>query len=246
MGVNLALVKARKAARLSQVDLARKVRDQGRQLGSALTCSRSTVARWEAGEAIPQPAMLAALEEALGVPAEALGFGEAPVPWLPPPAFAASVLAGAWMTAYEFPHEGKQLHHADIAHITADDRHVRAINHPPAPRTEGRAVPFRNEVEADLASRHLTGTWRNTSDHRYFGMVHLAVLPGESVLDGYFTGFASDVAVSMGRWRWVRVELGGADPAGIALKDPAVLYKLVTAHSQYEGPLTLADIAEDT
>lgn len=197
MTANLALAEARKQARLSQDGLARKVRDAGRRLGTQNGCSRGTIARWEAGEAIPQPAMLAALEEALGADAEALGFGEVPVSWLPPPGFSAEVLSGAWVTAYQFPHDGKQLHHADLAHITASETHVRAVNHPPAPRTEGRdAAPFRNEVETELASRHLVGHWKNVSDTRYFGMVHLAVLPGESVLDGYFTGFASDVAVS--------------------------------------------------
>jgi transcriptional regulator with XRE-family HTH domain len=242
--MNLALVTARKAARLSQIDLARKVRDEGRRLGSALVCSRSTVARWEAGEATPQPGMLRALEEALGAPAEALGFGEAPVPWLPPPGFAAGVLAGVWVSAYRFPHGDTELHHADLAHVTAEDRHVRAANQ--VARTEGRAVPFLNELEAELASRHLTGRWRNTSDTRYFGMVHLAVLPGESVMDGYYTGLATDISVSVSRWRWVRVDLGAADPASIALKDPAELYKVVLAHSQYDAPLTLAEIAEDT
>ena len=223
--VNLALVKARKDARLSQDGLARKVRDAGRRLGTQNGCGRSTVARWEAGEAVPQPQLLACLEEALGVPAEALGFGDAPATWLPPPGFAASVLAGEWLTCYQFPHDGGQLHHADLATVTAAEAPLRAVNHPPAPRTEGRAVPFQNEVEAELASRHLVGHWRNTSDTRYFGQLHLAVLPGETVLDGYFTGFASDVAVSLGRWRWVRVDLGPADPPEISLADPAVLYR---------------------
>ena len=165
--VNLALVEARKRARLSQDGLARKVRDAGRKLGAQNGCSRNTVSRWESGEAIPQPAMLAALEEALGVPAEALGFGEVPVSWLPPPGFAAGVLSGHWVTCYRFPHGETELHHADLAHLTAEDRYVRAVNHPPAPRTEGRdAAPFLNELEAELASRHLVGHWKNVSDTR--------------------------------------------------------------------------------
>jgi hypothetical protein len=61
--------------------------------------------------------------------------------------------------------------------ITAgSDRTVR-ISNQTAARTEGREKsPFRNEIDAQLASRHLLGYWRNTSDTRYFGLVHLAVL----------------------------------------------------------------------
>lgn len=151
MPVNLALVDARRRARLSQDGLARKVRDAGRRLGTQNGCSRGTVARWEAGEAIPQPAMLAALEEALCVPAGALGFGEVPVSWVAPPAFAASVLAGHWVTSYQFPHGGTELCHADIATVTASGARVRAVNQVAA-RTEGRAVPFLNEVEAELTT----------------------------------------------------------------------------------------------
>ena len=29
------------------------------------------------------------------------------------------------------------------------------VNHPPEPRTQGRANPFRNQIEAELAGRHL-------------------------------------------------------------------------------------------
>ena len=52
-----------------------------------------------------------------------------------------------------------------------------AANDSPQPRTEGRSAPFRNAIEAQLAGRHLIGTWRNGSDTRYFGTMQLAVLP---------------------------------------------------------------------
>ena len=237
--MNPALVRARKDARLSQLDLARKVRDEGRRLGLALVCSRSTVARWEAGGAMPQPAMLRALEEALGLPADQLGFGDGPAPWLPPPAFPAGVLAGAWVTAYTFPHDGEQLHHADVARAVADgERDIRAAS--AAARTEGRAVAFGNEISARLSGRHLTGTWHNTTDRRYFGCLHLAVLPGETVMDGYYTGLATDISVSLGRWRWVRLE-DGADVR--CLRDPAEVGKIVTGHDPY-GPPLAADAIE--
>ena len=58
--------------------------------------------------------------------------------------------------------------------------------------------PFRNEIDAELAGRHLIGEWRNTSDTRYYGTMQLAVLPGEIVMEGYYAGVGSDVEVSTG------------------------------------------------
>jgi transcriptional regulator with XRE-family HTH domain len=236
-------MEARTKARLSQRDLALRVREAGKRLGAANGCNATTVGRWETGEAIPQPRMLACLEEALGVPAETLGFGQPASGWLAPPGFPVAALCGYWVTSYQFPHDGGQLHHADIANVTADGDHIRVTNDPA--RTEGRVIPFGNEIEAQLSGRHLIGHWRNTSDTRYFGLLHLAVLPGELVMDGYYTGLATDILVSVGRWRWVRLE-SGTDPSDITLKDPAMLYKTITEHSQYDAPLTAADIGEES
>jgi hypothetical protein len=170
-----------------------------------------------------------------------------------PHGFRADALGGHWVTCYQFRHggqDGTPQHHADIAHVTAEsDRRIRAVNHPPEPRTEGRANPFRNQIEAELAGRHLIGQWKNTSDTRYFGSVHLAVLPGETVMDGYYTGVVSDIEVSAARWRWVRLEPGsleGADLPRTALREPSALYDLVMNRSQYDAPLTLADVREET
>jgi hypothetical protein len=56
----------------------------------------------------------------------------------------------------------------------------------------------RNEIDAQLANRHLIGCWKNSSDNRYFGVLHLAVLPGEAVMEGHYSGYESDVEVSKG------------------------------------------------
>lgn len=166
-----------------------------------------------------------------------------------PHSFPAAALCGHWVTCYQFRRGEMPRIHADIARVTAEsERHVRATNHPPAPRTEGRAFPFRNEIEAQLASRHLIGHWKNTSDTRYFGAVHLAVLPGETVMEGYYTGFGSDIEVSTGRWRWVRIDpesLSGVALPKVVLREPAALYDLVTNHSQHDPPLKLADVGEE-
>ena len=167
-----------------------------------------------------------------------------------PNSFRAEALSGHWVTCYQFHHGGQDnlRYHADIGYITAEsERRIQAVNNPPEPRTEGRAIPFHNQIEAELVSRHLIGHWRNTSDTRYFGSVHLAVLPGETVMDGYYTGFGSDIEVSVARWKWVRLEIGfeGADLQGIVLREPSALYDLVMDRSQFDAPLTLADVREE-
>ena len=196
----------------------------------------AALAGWEQGSTPPGDVLLAAAmaEEGslIAPPGTLLG--------LVPQSFPASALGGLWVTSYQFTHDGQPRHHADIACVTAEgDQHLYAANH--APRTEGRAVPFRNEIEARLVSRHVVGHWKNTSDARYFGSVHLAVLPGENVMEGHYTGFASDITVSTGYWRWVRLN-PGADLAGITLRDPAALFDLVMNHSEYGAPLAVADV----
>ena len=198
---------------------------------------------WEQGRGTPPCDLLLAARHLAGdETAEPSGILLGTVPH----SFPAEALAGPWVTSYQFGHGGEIHYHADIAWITAESgRHIRAANHPPEPRSEGRASPFRNEIEAQLAGRHLVGQWRNTSDTRYFGSLQLAVLPGETVMEGYYAGVGSDIQVSTGYWKWVRLEPAGTDLAAVALREPSVLYALVMSRSQYDAPLTLSDVRED-
>jgi hypothetical protein len=252
MSANHALMTARTKAGLSQGALARRIRETGHRLGYPNECTRGNVSRWEGG-GHPQAHYLVILEAVFGQPANTLGFhdidtGELPAggTLLGSVSFPASALTGFWVTSYRFDHGGTQMHHADIAHITAEsDRSIRATNYPA--RTEGRASPFFNEIEARLVSRHLTGHWKNTSDTRYFGSLHLAVLPGETVMDGYYTGFASDISVSANQWKWVRLtseSVSDASMSDVTLREPRCLYDLVMERQQNDAPLTLADVED--
>ena len=198
----------------------------------------SAVKRWETEKAPPGDVLVACAEQ--GEPA-ATGAALSV-----PPSFPADELAGSWVTCYQFTHDGELRHHADIAHvITGPGGRFRAANHPPEPRSEGRARPFRNEIDAELTGRHLIGEWRNSSDTRYYGSLQLAVLPGEIVMEGIYTGIGSDIEVSTGSWRWVRLDPGpDAEIHGVTLREPSAVYDLVMAHSQYGEPLTLADVRE--
>jgi hypothetical protein len=164
-----------------------------------------------------------------------------------PQSFPAGVLAGAWVTSYTFSQPPKL--HVDIAHITVEgNRQVRARNFPPEPRTEGHRVAYRNEIDAQLANRHLIGCWKNSSDASYFGALHLAVLPGEAVMEGHYSGYESDVEVSIGPWKWVRLDpasLPDDGLAGVTLREPRDLHELIEKHNQYDAPLPLAAVVEE-
>jgi hypothetical protein len=205
------------------------------------TVSAATLERWERESTPPGDVVSACY-------AITRGDGGADVPLLAavPPAFSVEALAGPWVTAYQFGHDGDLLYHADIAHVAAESAsRIRAVNHPPEPRSEGRARSFRNEIDATLAGRHLIGEWQNTSDTRYYGTVQLAVLPGETVMRGWFCGVGSDVEVSNGLWKWVRLAADpAADLAGITLREPAELHDLVMTHGQNDPPLLLAEVRE--
>ena len=200
---------------------------------------------WENGRGTPPGDVVLAASHVLGDDAPAmamepggrlLGSVTATLP--------AQALAGYWVTCYDFEHAGRRLYHADVACVTAESEWgVRVTNHPPEPRTDGRAFAFRNEIEARLASRHLVGHWRNTSDTRYFGSLHLAVLPGETVMEGYYTGLASDISVSEGCWKWVRLDT--AEVPRLTLHEPSALHGLIAERSQDDAPLALADIGEE-
>jgi len=205
------------------------------------TLSETALARMELGRGAPPGDLL---EAALAAAGGITGAGPGALLEQVPHSFPASALTGLWVTSYEFRHGDRVMHHADVAHVSADgERGLRAVNSPPEPRTEGRSRGFGNEVEAVLAGRHVVGTWKNTTDARYFGSVHLAVEPGENVMDGYYTGLASDVSVSLARWRWVRLDAVDADLPGVALTDPAAVHAVVMGHS-FDAPISLDDIGE--
>lgn len=215
--------------------------------------SADAVNGWET-DSIPPGEVLAAAD-ILASAASANGgqaFGDQPIGRIPAlilPSFSVEALAGWWVTSFQFHPGPARKRHVDLARISAEtDRFVTITNHPPTPRSEGRASPFYNDLEAQLANRHLLGHWKNSNDTRYFGTFHLAVLPGETVMAGYYTGFASDVEVSTGPWKWVRLDedsIADVDVSGVKLRDPVELGALIEDHTQYEPALTLADIEQE-
>lgn len=225
------------------------------ELGERVLVERNTVSRWELGQNVPRRSELRRICGAFGVQVGDLvplaSNGDAPEPrpsdllGSVPSAFSASALKGLWCTSFTFAHHRDQTerYHVDVVRISAaSDRRVQGTNYPPEPRTEDRASPFRNAVEAELVGRHLVGHWKNVSDTRYFGTLQLAVLPGEDVMRGFYSGVASDVDVSGGSWTWVRLEQTDEDLVTVVLKDPREVSAVLEEHSQFDGPLSLAAV----
>jgi hypothetical protein len=157
------------------------------------------------------------------------------------------MLGGFWVTSYKFD-SGRGIRcHADITQLAPQsDRWVTGKNYPSDPRTQGQVSPFRNDIEAQLVNRHLVGHWKNLSDTRYFGSFHLAVLPGEAVMDGYYTGFSSDIQVDAMRWKWMRIDsasLSGVDLQKVTINDPEMIYALLE-NSANDVPVDLAALVE--
>ncbi len=165
------------------------------------------------------------------------------------PGFSPSVLGGLWVTSYQFQSRQGIQHHADITRLTPQSDHkLTAKNYPPSPRTEGHAPPFRNAIDVRLANRHLIGNWRNMNDTRYFGALHLAVLPGEAEMEGYYTGLTTDIHVGAMSWRWVRLEVPPHLTAALpdmVLKEPTTIFALLTS-SVVATPIPLAAVTEES
>lgn len=162
-----------------------------------------------------------------------------------PPAVDPADLAGLWVTWYRF--DGSH-HHIDLSMVTVTRNGLVATNYPPEPRTDLHTSGFRNYIEAGVFGRHVIGQWRKLNDNYYYGSLHLVVLPGEALLDGYYTGFLTDTAVVAQPWRWVRVEresIAGIDLNTVTLRDPGALYALIASRTRYDEPIPLAHIIED-
>jgi hypothetical protein len=159
-----------------------------------------------------------------------------------PPAVKPADLAGLWLTWYRV--DGTQ-NRVDLSTITATSAGLTSRNYPPEPRTDRRAAGFYKSIEAGVFGRHVIGRWRNLNDNYYFGSLHLVALPGEALLDGYYTGVVTDTQVVSEPWRWVRVDpdsAAGIDLTTVTLGEPGKLCDLVINHTRYDEPILLTQV----
>lgn len=155
----------------------------------------------------------------------------------------AADLAGLWVTSYVV--DG--LHHADLSVLAAVKDGVAAKNYPPSPRLEGQARGYANDIKAGIFGRHVIGKWRNVNDRYFYGPIHLAVLPGEMTMDGFYTAVLSDTAVASQRWTWARVDSGsaaGVELTALTVKEPRAIFELLSERTRFDHAVALADVAE--
>lgn len=160
-------------------------------------------------------------------------------------------LEGSWVTCYEFESKSKSgtetLLHADIAQLKAvSDRRVTARNTKSSSRTEKHRQPFLNEIQAELVNRHLVGCWKNVNDTFYFGGIHLAVLPGENMMKGYYTSLSGAVTLTYGSWTWVRIDHTTIRDKllKVVLFKPRKIKGILDGHGESDGPLNLKAVVE--
>lgn len=161
------------------------------------------------------------------------------------PAIEPAILEGLWVTGYLLG--GTRQRHVDLSTITATGTGIKSRNYPPRPRVEGDGFGHETETSAKLFGRNIMGHFRNTNDRYFYGSLHLSVLPGENILDGYYTGFTNDTHVVAEPWRWIRIEQGsvaGVDLSLVVLGEPGAVYDAIVKHPQLGGPIALREIIE--
>jgi hypothetical protein len=86
------------------------------------------------------------------------------------------------------------------------------------------------------------------SDTRYFGSVHLAVLPGENVMVGHYTSFTSDVRVDAMAWTWVRLDPASVATVGypnVRLKEPGIVNDVLMKYTD-KSPIMASAVLEES
>lgn len=222
---------ARIGARLSQADLARRIRESGHRRGDPNGCTRGMVQRWEAGTvAKPQARYLLALEDVLGQSAGNLGFAadaygvdrsraiadaglDTPLP-APDAADLAGALTGIWLSEYEYDSTGRGA--------TFTNRHRVRILHRGAHLTARSLPRSRSAVSLDLwqNGQVVTGTWAEVTETdgyyrgaTYHGGLQMLVELTERRMTGKWVGFGRDMEVNVGPWSLTLIDSDVGDAA---------------------------------
>lgn len=225
MAPNTALREARKRARLSQGDLARRIRESGFHDGVPTPCTERTVQRWEAGTVqCPQGRYLIALEGVLGQPAETLGFDadtrhgmdrdrvladaglDATMP-LPEPAASYGGLTGIWLSEYEYSSSGRGASFTSQHYVMILQRGARLMI---------RSLPAsKSKLSMDLSinGQVVTGTWTEQTQVDgyykgavYHGAIQVLLEPTGHRMSGKWVGFGRELEVNDGPWSLTLVD----------------------------------------
>jgi transcriptional regulator with XRE-family HTH domain len=229
---NTALREARVRARLSQTDLARRIRELGFRGGDPNGCTRVMVQRWESGKVQrPQPRYVLALEMILGAPAQNLGFADielgvdrdralsegglgAPF-MIPAPGDYPGERTGIWLSSYDY--------HSSSRDATFTSKHYVMVMHR-GTRLVVYSVPAsasRVSMELSVNGQVITGTWAEQTQETgyyqgapYYGAIQMLLDPTGRRMAGKWVGFGRDMAVSTDAWSLTLVD-SGVDEAAV-------------------------------
>lgn len=228
---NTAIRTVRESLRLSQEEMAERVRQAGEELGEPNGCTVRTVQRWESGAArSPRRVMVRALEHATGQSIETLGFefvpsvgrlsdhtdttpvrvaGDTrtqPIGDLP------GTLTGVWESrcTYHSGSRGEDL--LDLAHVVLvhSGREVTARSIEGA-MTDGSLLVMRLELRGHI----VTGTWEEATGPEsyyrgqvFYGAIQMQVDPAGTRMSGAWLGFGRDSDINTGAWEMILREHG--------------------------------------
>ncbi len=221
---NVALREARIRARLSQTELARRIREAGFTSGDSNGCTVRMVQRWESGETRrPRPHYLIALESVLGQPIENLGFDadlrhgmdraralseaglDAALP-LPEPAGNYGSLSGIWLSTYEYRSSGRDAVFTSRHYVMLLQRGARLMVRS-LPASESRL-----SMDLGVNGHVITGTWaeQTQADGYYRGAVYTGAIQllqeSPERLAGKWVGFGKESEVNTGAWSLALVD----------------------------------------
>jgi transcriptional regulator with XRE-family HTH domain len=222
--MNVAFREARIRARLSQTELARRIRETGFSTGTANGCSVRMVQRWESGEIRrPRPNYLLALESVLGEPAENLGFdadlrhgmdraqaltdaGLDSILPLPESAVSYGPLSGIWLSEYEYQSSGRDATFTGRHHVVLLQRGGRLMVR------SVPASPSALSMDLSVNGHVVTGTWteRTMEGGYYRGAIYTGGLQllqeTPERLAGKWVGFGKETDVNTGLWSLTLVD----------------------------------------
>ncbi|GIF07112.1 helix-turn-helix domain-containing protein [Actinoplanes siamensis] len=214
---NTAFRAARLALRLSQDELAERMREAG-----AASTTKRTIQRYESGEIVnPRPASARALEVVTRLPVSSLGFPagvdavvvddgrgghdlevrRSPVP-ATGPARPQGGYSGVWLSRYEYFSSSRGETYAGLHNVVliqhGDRLTVRSL--------QGSAASTLT-MDLTVEGNVLTGTWTEQTDPhghykgaRYHGAIQLLAEPTGRRLAGKWLGFGKDMDVNTGPW----------------------------------------------
>ncbi len=216
--------------RLSQDELAKRLRDAGRQTGEPNDANKRLVQRWEGGQVRqPRPVYARALEAVTGVPVEAMGFDmpepssrvradgrgghdltsdpRTPGSAEPAPDEATGPsFSGIWLSRYEFYSSSRENTFVGQHHVVLLQR---------GNRLTGRSLSSSNPdspltLELTVDRNVITGTWTEQTaadgyyrGARYHGAIQLLVEPTGRRMSGKWIGYGKDFDINTGPWSLV-------------------------------------------